>query len=130
MIRNILEFLGILRPIPFIHNLEDFIISYETWEFYKENYYPIYSTNGGRNWKYIYHAKDPFLGSLNYDWEWEKIWYKVYTTPITKLKEKFPTYQSILDFENNEKKKFHEGDSNHRNQRRENSDRINKLYNE
>ena len=90
---------------PFTHDPQDFKLRFiESW--FSEKYVILqYTANGGENWKSIKCAQEPSLDGDN--------WYlDVETYPLNsseeyfkEIKEKFPTYQSVIDFENKQKEK-------------------------
>lgn len=103
----------------FNHNPEDFQLRIvESW-FSNEYVQFEYSANGGRTWKTIYHAEPPFLGSINYDWDWKPLSYSLGNGNFRFEKEKFSSYQKILDYEKEQEKTYYEGQESIKRQRRE-----------
>lgn len=93
----------------FNHNPEDFRLEIvESW--FSEDYVEFrYSANGGKSWKNIYHANPPFLGNIDYDWKWETLTYELGSGDFRAERERFSSYQKILDYEKEQEKKYYEG---------------------
>jgi hypothetical protein len=68
-----------------------------------------YSRNKGRTWHVIHCSHSPFLGSIDYDYEWVIYSFKLSDNTAKWLKEKFNSYEAIKEFEESEYKEFLEG---------------------
>lgn len=103
----------------FNHNPEDFQLRIvEAW--YSKNRIAFeYTANGGQSWKTIKHANPPFLGHIDYDWEWEDLTYSLGSGDFSFEKEKFSSYQKILDYEKEQEKIYYEGQESVERQRRQ-----------
>jgi len=104
-----MRFLSYFLRKPFNHNPEDFKLRIvRSW--FSDDYVEFeYSANGGRDWKKIYNSVKPFLGLLQYDYEWKPIRFRLDKGDFTYEREKFSSYQKILDFENKEKSEYEAG---------------------
>lgn len=122
MFKVIKRILGISRP--FTHNPEDFRLRIVPAWFSDEYASFEYSANGGESWKTIYAAESPYLGNLDYNWEWKPLAYKIYQDSTFKHeREKFSSYQKILDYEAEQTKRFREGQASIEKQRQEIAER-------
>lgn len=123
---------------PFNHNPEDFRLKLE------ESYgggmvYFKYSANGGKDWSYVHWSRKPFLGHMDYNWEWERVSYLSYNLKDGSFAhelDKFSSYQKILDYEKGQREEMEKGDKEHRawrenyyKQKRETLDKINQKLN-
>jgi hypothetical protein len=73
-----------------------------------------YTANGGLTWKYVHCAEEPLYGRLDYDWRWNIISHQFKpSSNFDYEKEKFGSYQKILDYEAIQWKKYTEGDKKH-----------------
>lgn len=113
---------------PFTHNPEDFKIKLEPWSSLPENFYVKYSANGGESWEYVYTSKSPFLGSLDYDWEWERWWGSQHRYGLETVKSEFTSYQAILDYEAKRRKMMEQGQAKHQAERAEREQKIREKY--
>ena len=101
---------------PFTHNPEDFKLELEQSVGGGMVYFR-YSANGGKNWKYVYWARKPFLGNIDYDWEWTRVSYlcdNLISTSFDYELNKFSSYQKILDYEKAQSEEFDKGNKEHR----------------
>ena len=99
---------------PKTHNPEDF----------KVRLVPIggliyfeYTANGGKNWDYIYWSSSPFVGSMDYDWEWTRVRYlagNLHENSFASELNRFSSYQKILDYEKSQREEFEREDKKHR----------------
>lgn len=106
------------KKSPFTHNPEDFKFSVVQSWFSKDYVEFEYTANGGKTWKHIHHAESPCLGSLDYDWEWKRLCYPLGNGDFSHQKQKFSSYQKILDFEKEEEEKYRTGQESIERQRR------------
>ena len=101
MIRKLLIKLGLIKP--FTHNPSDFKLKLSPWWAASKYCQIEYSANGGRNWKTIREARQPLFDisiATDYNWTFESIKEDVTRYSLSLAYKRFPTYQSILDFEN------------------------------
>ena len=117
-------------PRPFTHNPEDFKIKLEPWSSHPQNFYVKYSANGGESWEYVYTSKPPFLGRLDYNWEWEIWWGSQYRYGLETVKSEFTSYQAILDYEAKRRKMMEEGRAKHQAEREAKAQEIFDRYKE
>lgn len=107
----------------FNHNPEDFQLKVvEAW-YSKTRIAFKYTANGGKSWKYIHHANPPFLGHIDYNWEWEVLTYNLGNGDFSSEKQKFSSYQKILDYEKEQEKIYYEGQEKVERQRRLNEEK-------
>lgn len=102
----------------FNHNPKDFIIKFEETWYSEDRVILKYSANGGKSWKYVHHAKPPFLGNIDYDWEWETLKFTLGDNDLRREKEKFSSYQKILDYESEQAEIYIKGQETIERQRR------------
>ena len=101
----------------------NFKIKIDRWS--TENYYVKYTINGWR-WKYIYEARSPlFNHSMDYDWEWRRLSYNVFSMSVEDTKKQFSTYTDVLDFIAKEKEIYKKGAENRKLQRKDYYESIN-----
>lgn len=90
---------------PFTHNPEDFKLRFvESW--FSDKYVALqYSANGGETWKTIKKASKP-ISNDDY-WEIESLIFPLKNDEqfFKDIKDGFPTYQSVIDFQNKQKEK-------------------------
>lgn len=90
---------------PFTHNPEDFKLRFvESW--FSDKYVALqYSANGGKTWKTIKKASKP-ISNDDY-WEIEYLIFPLKNDEqfFKDIKDGFPTYQSVIDYENKQKEK-------------------------
>ncbi len=103
-----------LFPRKFNHNPQDFKIkAVESW--FSPFWYEIkYSANNGESWEYLYKSSPPLFSHsydtlLEYDWGWKKIAFKPEKMGFEEFKNKFKTYQDVLDFYSKEEEKIKRG---------------------
>lgn len=116
------------KNLPFTHNPEDFKLRIVPSWFSKDYVELEYSANGGKTWKRIYCAAAPFFGSIDYDWKWEPLHYRLGNGDFTYEKEKFSSYQKIIDFEKSEEIRYQKGVEEQKNRRVEASQKIKDAY--
>ena len=91
----------------FTHNKEDFRLMIVPSSFSKNYASYKYSANGGKRWKFIYHAVPP--SPANEKWKWMPLFIKVVTySKIVKTKD-FDSYQKVLDYEKSQRKIYLDG---------------------
>lgn len=103
--------------IKFCHDPEMFCLRIVRSWFSSRYIHYKYTANGGLTWKYISCACEPLYG-LDYDWFWDRISHPF--GPDSNFdyeKERWGSYQKILDYEAEQWKKFIEGDKKHRQER-------------
>lgn len=103
----------------FNHNPEDFKLKVvESW--FSEDWVEfMYTANGGKSWKKIYRAESPFLGHIDCDWKWSPLTYRLGDGDFRAEKERFSSYQKILDYEKEQEKIYYEGQESVERQRRQ-----------
>ena len=83
-----------------------------------------YSTNKGITWNYIYECVH--IGyTIDFDYTWKKLTIPIYYN-IEYIKSKFPNYKIIKEHQENEMRKYIEGNKSIREQRKEYYDRKKK----
>lgn len=100
---------NLFKKHPFNHNPEDFKLRIVPAWFSNEWIEFEYTANGGRSWKRVHGAYAPFLGHVDYDWKWEPVHYKLGNGNFDHEKEKFSSYQKILDYERSEEETYYKG---------------------
>lgn len=114
---------------PFNHDPENFKLKIVPAWFSSDYVSFQFSANGGESWETIYCASPPYLGLVDYDWEWKPLAYRLNSGSTFKHeKEKFSSYQKILDYEANELKKFKEGQVSINKQRKDIADRKKAIW--
>ena len=115
---KILKFILKIFYHPFTHNPEDFKIELvPRWEGSEYVCYR-YTANGGFNWRYVMCSSRPFLGCLNYDWDWEILSFKLWRdSDSDNVFGNYNTYQKILNHEKSEWNKYLEGQKDIKRQR-------------
>lgn len=109
---------------PFKHDPENFKLKIVPAWFSSDYVSFQFSANGGESWETIYCASEPYLGHIDYDWEWKPLTYRLsYDSTFKHEKEKFSSYQKILDYESNELKELNEGQASVNKQRKAIADR-------
>ena len=90
---------------PFTHDPQDFKLRFiESW--FSEKFVILqYTANGGDNWKSIKYAKEPRFNGEYWCIDVETYPLNNREEYFKEIKEKFPTYQSVIDFENKQKEK-------------------------
>ncbi|MFA5153781.1 MAG: hypothetical protein WC554_14565 [Clostridia bacterium] len=117
------------NPLTFTDDPKDFKLRIvPSW--FSEDYVSFeYTANGGKTWKTIKCADSPFLNSLEYDWKWKTLSYRLtYNADFSHEKEKFSSYQKIKDFEAAQKKIYEEGVINVEKERKEVEERRKAKY--
>lgn len=127
MLKKLLTKMGFISR-PFTHNPEDFKIKLEPWSYHPENFYVKYSANGGESWKYVYTSESPFLGSLDYDWEWGRWWGQQHNYGFETVRREFSSYQAILNYEAERRKMMEEGQAKHSAERLAREENIYNKY--
>jgi hypothetical protein len=97
-----LSFINKIFKSPFTHDPNSFRLMITSSPKNKNLVAFKYSANGGRNWKYIYHAQQD---GHRYIWEPFTIKSISYAYSV-RMSNKFSSYQRILDFEKEEKEKY------------------------
>lgn len=85
-------------------------------------------TRNGVFWHTIKCCKNPFLNSLNYNYEFGTLTYPLDDGNFEYEKEKFSTYEKVKAFEAAEYQEYIEKQKEWENQRENNIDRKRKLY--
>jgi hypothetical protein len=95
--RKFLKILSFGLYRPFNHDPKDFRFKIAPSWFSIDYVQFEYSANGGKTWKSIKHAAEPRYSG--YKWTWETLTYRLsYDYDYRREKEKFDSYQKILDF--------------------------------
>jgi hypothetical protein len=117
---NILQILTLGLYKPFNHDPKDFKLKVvSSW--FSEDYVSFkYTANGGRSWKTIRCAHEPFLGTMDDNWEWSALAYKLSPGSTFEYeKRQWETYQGVLNYEAKEWKKYLDGWEKQERRRRE-----------
>jgi hypothetical protein len=103
--------------IKFCHNPEMFCLRIVPSWFSSDYIHYKYTANGGLKWKYIHCACEPSYG-LDYNWTWDRISHQFKpSSNFDYEKERWSSYQKILDYEAKQWEIFTEGDKKHRQER-------------
>lgn len=86
---------------------------------FSDEYVEFKYTKNGIFWKKIYYCEPPFLGCLDNDYIWEPLSYRLGNGNFDYEKEMFSTYEKIKKFEEQEWKKYIEGNESIKRQREE-----------
>lgn len=95
---------------------------------FSSDYVQFEYTRNGKTWHTIYTCSSPFLGHLDYNYVWERLSYRLGNGIFDHEKEKFSSYEKIKAYEEQQYKKYIDGNKDLERQREEIRERKKEAY--